>query len=61
MLRDDIVKYIIKAAVLNSRDEYGNTPLHLAAWNNSQNTLKWLLEERANPVSKIYYSDLKFL
>jgi ankyrin repeat protein len=51
--RDSAVQYIMKAAVLNCRDEYGNTPLHLAAWNNSKITFKWLMEERADPVSII--------
>jgi ankyrin repeat protein len=45
-----IIESIAKSAVLNSCDEFGNTPLHLAAWNECKHTFEWLVEEKANPV-----------
>mmetsp|Transcript_60930 Transcript_60930/g.127721 ORF Transcript_60930/g.127721 Transcript_60930/m.127721 type:complete len:990 (-) Transcript_60930:733-3702(-) len=40
---------IAKRAVVNQRDEYGNTALHLAAWNMSQKAFSSLLQNRADP------------
>ena len=37
--------------VVNRRDEYGNTALHLAAWNCKENAFRCLLDCKANPVS----------
>jgi ankyrin repeat protein len=37
--------------VVNQRDDYGNTALHLAAWNMSQKAFSCLLDNGADPVS----------
>ena len=47
---DHIIASVARSAVLNGSDDLGNTPLHLAAWNECKHTFEWLIEERANPV-----------
>jgi hypothetical protein len=36
------------ARAVNQADEYGNTPLHLAAWSGSQRVFAWLVESGAD-------------
>jgi len=42
---------LARRAVINQRDDYGNTALHLASWNGSTESFKFLLENNADPVS----------
>ena len=44
--------------VVNQRDEYGNTALHLAAWNRGKKIFRFLLDCNADPVSTL--SDCHF-
>eukprot|EP00291_Cryptomonas_curvata_P024454 CAMPEP_0172156042 /NCGR_PEP_ID=MMETSP1050-20130122/2967_1 /TAXON_ID=233186 /ORGANISM="Cryptomonas curvata, Strain CCAP979/52" /LENGTH=1139 /DNA_ID=CAMNT_0012825019 /DNA_START=308 /DNA_END=3727 /DNA_ORIENTATION=+ len=38
----------VKLKAINQSDEYGNTPLHLAAWNGSVEIFTWLMEQKAD-------------
>lgn len=38
----------IKRLLLTQRDDYGNTPLHLAAWNGSKAIFRWLVQNGAD-------------
>ena len=46
----DFVARSLKRVVINQRDEYGNTALHLATWNCSKGAFEYLLENNADPV-----------
>ena len=46
-------KDCLAKVVINQQDDYGNTALHLAAWNCSKGSFKYLLENNADPVSTV--------
>ena len=46
---------IVRNVVMNQRDKYGNTALHLAAWNNGKMAFRCLLEAKADPVLLSYF------
>jgi ankyrin repeat protein len=50
---DYLVAKVARAAVINGPDDFGNSPLHLAAWNECKHTFDWLIEERADPVTAL--------
>jgi hypothetical protein len=35
--------------LINKRDEYGNSLLHLAAWNGKKDMYDWLIQQKADP------------
>jgi ankyrin repeat protein len=51
-LDEDVKKKLARWAIVRSQDDYGNTPLHLAAWNGSKKSFVWLLEQGADKVSQ---------
>jgi hypothetical protein len=38
----------VRMALIRQQDDYGNTPLHLAAWNGSKAICNWLIKKGAN-------------
>lgn len=50
------LRAIAKWVVVNQRDEYGNTALHIAAWNGAKKAFMHLLEEGADLVGCVNQS-----
>ncbi len=46
--KDPTIQEANIARVVNQADEYGNTPLHLAAWSGSRQVFTWLVENGAD-------------
>jgi hypothetical protein len=45
---EELLVELTVADVINRPDEYGNTPLHLAAWNGSKKIFSWMMKNGAD-------------
>jgi len=44
--------FLLRGADVNAKDEYGNTPLHFAAWHGHREVIEVLIDKGANVNSK---------
>ena len=47
----DVMSYLVEhGADVNAKNDLGQTPLHLAAWQGSLKAVKWLVNHGADPM-----------